>query len=182
MKPKTQQYLQTCSTEPVTECCARSTSAKPTGRAVIHRQFQLVIRLTDRATGAIQPVLVKLDPGARTTGIAVARADATNPKRQHVLFTAELEHRGTQIRDSLLQRRQFRRARRCRTTCYRAPRFENRGGDRQGWLPPSLRHRVETTTAWLGRFRRWTPVSGLASEFVRFDTQLMQSTEIAGVE
>ena len=96
MKPKTQQYLQTYSTEPVTECCARSTSAKLTGRAVIHRQFQLVIRLTDRATGAIQPVVIKFDPGARTTGIAVARADATNPKRQHVLFTAELEHRGTQ--------------------------------------------------------------------------------------
>jgi len=160
---------------------ARARALLHAGRAVIHRRFPLVIRLKDRAAGATQPVLVKLDPGARTTGIAIVRAE-TNPKQQHVLFTAELEHRGTQIRDSLTQRAAFRRARRGRKTRYRSPRFNNRGGDKKGWLPPSLRHRVETTTSWIGRFRRWAPVTGLASELARFDLQLMQNPEIAGVE
>jgi 5-methylcytosine-specific restriction endonuclease McrA len=161
---------------------ARARALLHAGRAVIHRRFPLVIRLTDRATGAIQPVVIKFDPGARTTGIAVARADATNSKRQHVLFTAELEHRGTQIRDSITQRAAFRRARRGRKTRYRAPRFENRGGDRRGWLPPSLRHRVETSASWSVRLRRFAPVSGVAIELVRFDTQFMQNSEISGVQ
>ena len=161
---------------------ARARSLLHAGRAVIHRRFPLVIRLKDRATGATQPVLVKLDPGARTTGIAVVRAETNNPKVQHLLFTAELEHRGTQIRDSLTQRAAFRRARRGRKTRYRAPRFLNRGGDKRGWLPPSLRHRIETTESWVARFRRWVPVTGIVSELVRFDTQLMQNSEIADVE
>jgi 5-methylcytosine-specific restriction endonuclease McrA len=151
-------------------------------KAVIHRLFPLVIRLKQRASGATQPVVVKLDPGARTTGVALVRADATNPRNQHVLFTAELEHRGSAIRDALTQRAAFRRSRRNRKTRYRAPRFLNRGGDKTGWLPPSLRHRLETTASWTARFRLWSPVTALAAESVRFDTQLMQNPEIAGVE
>lgn len=161
---------------------ARARALLKSGRAVIHRRFPLVIRLKDRAAGAVQPVLVKLDPGARTTGVALARAEATNPQAQHVLFAAELTHRGTQIRDALTQRRAFRRARRGRKTRYRAPRFLNRGGDKRGWLPPSLRHLLETTLSLVARLRRWAPVSGLAQELVRFDTQLMQNPEIEGVE
>ena len=161
---------------------ARARALLKAGRAVIHRRFPLVIRLKDRAAGAVQPVLVKLDPGARTTGVAVVRAEATNPRAQHVLVTAELEHRGSQIREALTQRRAFRRNRRNRKTRYRAPRFDNRGGDKRGWLPPSLRHRVETTISLVTRLRRWAPVSGLAQELVRFDTQLLQNPEIDGVQ
>lgn len=169
--------------EPLMPCHpARARALLKSGRAVIHRRFPLVIRLKDRAAGAVQPVLVKLDPGARTTGVALARAEATNPQAQHVLFAAELTHRGTQIRDALTQRRAFRRARRGRKTRYRAPRFLNRGGDKRGWLPPSLRHRLETTLSLVARLRRWAPVTGLAQELVRFDTQLMQNPEIEGVE
>lgn len=169
--------------EPLMPCHpARARALLKSGRAVIHRRFPLVIRLKDRAAGAVQPVLVKLDPGARTTGVALARAEATNPQAQHVLFAAELTHRGTQIRDALTQRRAFRRSRRGRKTRYRAPRFLNRGGDKRGWLPPSLRHRLETTLSLVARLRRWAPVSGLAQELVRFDTQLMQNPEIEGVE
>lgn len=169
--------------EPLMPCHpARARALLKAGRAVIHRRFPLVIRLKDRAAGAFQPVVVKLDPGARTTGVALVRAEIAHPKTQHVLFAAELEHRGSQIRDALAQRRAFRRARRGRKTRYRAPRFLNRCGDNRGWLPPSLRHRLETTLALVTRLRRWAPVSGIAQELVRFDTQLMQNPEIEGVE
>lgn len=168
--------------EPLMPCHpARARALLKAGRAVIHRRFPLVIRLKDRATGAAQPVLIKLDPGARTTGVALVRAEQSNTQAQHVLFAADLEHRGTQIRDALTQRSAFRRSRRNRKTRYRAPRFLNRGGDKRGWLPPSLRHRLETTVALVARLRRWSPVSGLAQELVRFDTQLMQNPEIDGL-
>lgn len=161
---------------------ARARALLKRGAAVIHRLYPLVIRLKHRSSGATQPVIIKLDPGARTTGVAVVRAEAPQPKNQHVLFTAELTHRGEQIRDSLTQRRQFRRSRRGRKTRYRAPRFDNRGGDKTGWLPPSLRHRLETIASLLARIRRWSPVTGHAVESVRFDTQLMQYPEITGAE
>jgi 5-methylcytosine-specific restriction endonuclease McrA len=169
--------------EPLMPCHpARARALLKAGRAVIHRRFPLVIRLKERAEGAVQPVLVKLDPGARTTGVALIRADASNPQAQHVLFAAELEHRGTQIRDSITQRAAFRRARRGRKTRYRAPRFLNRGGDKRDWLPPSLRHRLATTVSMVTRLRHYSPVSGLGQELVRFDTQLMQNPEIDGVQ
>jgi 5-methylcytosine-specific restriction endonuclease McrA len=161
---------------------ARARELLKSGDAVVHRRFPFVIRLKSRTAGAAQPVAIKLDPGAKTTGGAVVRLDTLNPKKQHVLIALEVEHRGSVIRDNLTQRAAFRRARRSRNLRYRAPRFNNRGGDKRGWLPPSLRHRIETTASWVARLRRWVPVSGLAMELVRFDTQLLENPDITGVE
>ncbi len=160
---------------------ARARQLLHAGRAVIHRRLPLVIRLKDRTEGTTQPVAVKLDPGATTTGIAIVRLE-TNPQHQHLLTSFELAHRGTAIRDTLAQRAAFRRSRRNRKTRYRAPRFLNRGGDKRGWLPPSLRHRLETTHSWVARLSRFAPVTSLAMEIVRFDTQALQNPEIVGLE
>lgn len=82
-------------------------------RAVVHRMVPFVIRLKDRTSGDTQPVCLKLDPGSKATGLALIREESS---RHHVLFLAELEHRGQVIRDTLAQRRAFRRARRSRKT------------------------------------------------------------------
>ena len=160
---------------------ARARELLKSGQAVVHCRFPFVIRLKCRTTGATQPVAIKLDPGATHTGAAVVRLEPLNPKQQHVLFTAELTHRGSAIRDSLTQRASFHRSRRARKTRYRAPRFLNRGGDKRGWLPPSLLHRLETTASLVDRIRRYVPVTGLAMELVRFDMQALQNPEISGV-
>jgi 5-methylcytosine-specific restriction endonuclease McrA len=151
------------------------------GRAVTARHFPFTIRMLDRATGATQPVTVKIDPGAKTTGIVVVRTETTHPTQQHVLFAADLTHRGAQIRDALTQRRSFRRSRRGRNLRYRAPRFLNRTKP-QGWLPPSLHHRVQTTMTWVTRLRCWAPITGIAVESVRFDLQKLMDPEISGIE
>jgi hypothetical protein len=71
--------------------------------------------------GEHQPLRLKRDPGSRITGLArVREAEAAT---QTVLWLAELQHRGTQIRNALSQRRAFRR-RRGANLRYRAPRFE----------------------------------------------------------
>jgi hypothetical protein len=44
-------------------------------RAVVHNVYPFTIRLKDRVGGVFQPVRVKLDPGSKTTGIAVAREE-----------------------------------------------------------------------------------------------------------
>jgi 5-methylcytosine-specific restriction endonuclease McrA len=160
------------------------------GRARVHRLVPFTIRLIDREQEdcALQPVRLKLDPGSKTTGGALMResdevdADTGEVQRSaHALFLAELAHRGHSIRDALTQRRAFRRRRRCANLRYRAARFDNRRRP-QGWLPPSLQHRVDTIMSWVRRMCLWAPVTALSQELVRFDTQALQNPEISGAE
>jgi 5-methylcytosine-specific restriction endonuclease McrA len=160
------------------------------GRARIHKMVPFTIRLVDRLVenSVLQPVRLKLDPGSKTTGIALVREsenvdEKTGEIQQnaHVLFLAELSHRGQIIRDKLFSRSAFRRRRRVANLRYRAPRFNNRRRP-QGWLAPSLQHRVNTTCSWVSRLRKWTPVTAISQELVKFDTQKMQNPEISDVE
>ena len=72
------------------------------GRAVVVRAYPFTIRLKSRVGGNTQPVRIKIDPGSKTTGMAVVRE---NGQKQHVLALIELAHRGRQISKSLEQRR-----------------------------------------------------------------------------
>jgi 5-methylcytosine-specific restriction endonuclease McrA len=150
------------------------------GRARVHRQMPFVIRLTDRlqSESQYQPVSIKIDPGSKFTGMAVVRQ---KDKQVFVLSLIELVHRGGVIQKVLSQRASFRRGRRSRNLRYRAPRFNNRTR-KADWLAPSLQHRIDTTMSWVTRLRRWSPVTDLAVERVKFDMQLMQNPEISGVE
>ena len=159
------------------------------GRARVHRVVPMVIRLVDieQAECVLQPLRLKLDPGSKTTGLALVREvdvidHSTGELRREavVLSLMELVHRGRQISEALTARRQMRRRRRS-TLRYRAPRFLNRKKPK-GWLAPSLQHRVDTTMVWVARIQRWTPVSALSSELVRFDMQSLENPEISGAE
>ena len=165
--------------QPLMPCSpARARQMLRDGKAAVFRKYPFTIILKGRESGEVQPVSVKIDPGSRTTGFAVV---ARFKSGQTVVFAAELEHRGQAIKNSLAARRALRRGRRSRKTRYRAPRFNNRTRP-SGWLPPSRKHRVETTLAWVERFRRLAPVAGIAQELVRFDTQQIETPEISGVE
>lgn len=142
------------------------------------RRFPFAIRLRNRSNGHFQPLEVKIDPGSRTTGIALS---LEGKKGRRIVFAAELSHRGQAIRDALSSRRAIRRTRRNRKTRYRAPRFANRRRQ-AGWLPPSLRSRVENVFTWAGRIRRYAPLQAIAIETVRFDMQKIVDPEISGIE
>ena len=147
------------------------------GRAVVARMQPFTIRLKDRTGGVTQPVRVKLDPGSKATGVALVREA---PDGQHVVWLAEIQHRGSQIKKAMDRRRAFRRRRRSNLR-HRQPRFDNRTRP-EGWLAPSLQHRVDTTTSWVNRLERLAPIQAISMEFVRFDTQKLMNPEIAGVE
>ena len=159
---------------------ARARRLLKSGRARVVRLFPFTIRLVDRLLedSSVQSVLVKIDPGSRQTGVALVRAD--EKAHHHALFFVNLVHRGESIRDALTARRNCRRRRRGNLR-HRAPRFLNRTKP-QGWLPPSLRHRVDTATAWVAKLVKLAPVTGIVEEFVKFDTQKLQNPEISGTE
>ena len=148
------------------------------GRAAVFRRAPFTIILGERAAGAVQPVELKVDPGSKTTGIALV---GEFPQQGRVvLWAANLHHRGQRVRAALTDRRAFRRGRRARHTRYRPPRFDNRTRP-AGWLPPSLLSRVGNVATWAARLRARAPLAAVAVETVRFDTQALQDPRIAGV-
>lgn len=163
--------------KPLTPCSpARARALLRDGRAAVWRTVPFMIILKRAMPDAvIKPMTLKIDPGSRTTGMALV--DSEN----RVVFAAELTHRGRAIKSALDSRRMLRRGRRSRKTRYRAARFNNRVRA-EGWLPPSLQHRIETTLTWVNRFSRWAGITEIAVERVKFDMQQMNNPDIAGVE
>lgn len=154
------------------------------GRAVVHRLHPFTIRLKDRLLeeSQVQPVVLKLDPGSKVTGVALVREEETpGGPAHHALHLAEIAHRGDAVQERMQKRTAYRRRRRSANLRYRAPRFDNRRRP-EGWLPPSLRSRVENVLSWASRYRRLAPIAFIEVETVRFDTQALQNPEISGVE
>jgi 5-methylcytosine-specific restriction endonuclease McrA len=165
--------------EPLMPCAEkRARLLLERGRARIHRMYPFTIRLVDREGGETQPLDLKLDPGSKQTGIALVRKSGPTAD---VVVLIELKHRGAAIRKALQQRAGFRHRRRSANLRYRAPRFDNRRKP-EGWLAPSLQHRVDTVVATVARLRRLAPVSSIVQELVRFDMQLMENPKISGAE
>jgi 5-methylcytosine-specific restriction endonuclease McrA len=148
-------------------------------RARVHRVMPFVIRLVDRKAESceFQKLRLKLDPGSKTTGIALVRETEDEVV---VLNLVELVHRGRKISEALTARRAMRRRRRGDLR-YREARFQNRTR-LEGWLAPSLMHRVQSTMSMVNRIRRWAPITAISSELVRFDMQKLENPEISGVE
>lgn len=172
-------FVISCDGQPLDPCHpARARQLLSAGKAAAWRRYPFTIRLKTRAADMsdTHPHRLKIDPGSKTTGIAVVQETTGR-----VVWAAELTHRGQQIRDRLLAWRQIRRNRRQRNTRYRPARFLNRRRP-PGWLAPSLQHRVLTTLTWVQRLRRWCPITALSQELVRFDMQAMQDAEIRGVQ
>lgn len=157
---------------------ARARELLKKGRAKIYRRYPFTIVLQDRSIeeSVIHPHRLKIDPGSRTSGMAVYLSQTGR-----VVFAAEITHRGFQIRDALSSRRALRRGRRHRKTRYRKPRFLNR--TRQpGWLPPSLESRIANVETWVQRVRKFCPITAISQELVKFDTQALVNPEISGTE
>ena len=168
--------------EPLMPCHpARARKLLKAGRARVVKTYPFTIRLVDRLleNSAVQPVAVKVDPGSKQSGMAVVRDDGK--AHHHALFFINLVHRGQVIQERMTARSAFRRRRRGANLRYRAPRFNNRKRP-EGWLPPSLQHRVDTTMSWVKKLRKLVPVTALWVENVKFDTQKLQNPEVSGVE
>jgi 5-methylcytosine-specific restriction endonuclease McrA len=148
------------------------------GHAAAWRRFPFTIILREILPEPPSPQLLrlKIDPGSKTSGIAVL-----NDASGQVVWAGEVRHRGHQVKEHLDQRRACRRSRRDRHTRYRQRRFNNRRR-REGWLPPSLESRIANVLTWVDRLCRFCPMAAISLERVKFDVALLQNPEISGVE
>ncbi|MFJ6780737.1 RNA-guided endonuclease IscB [Streptomyces yangpuensis] len=166
---------------------ARARELLGSGRAVVARRAPFTIRLKDRsrAGSAVPGVQLRLDPGSRATGIAITdelpRIVAPEGRGALVrrgLIGIELRHRGGQIHTGMMRRAGYRRRRRSANLRYRAPRRDNRSRP-DGWLPPALRHRIDSTTSLVTRLCRYAPVLEIHVEQVAFDTTAITAAAMA---
>lgn len=144
------------------------------GKAAVFRFYPYVLILRNQIENPVLPnYILKIDPGSQWTGFAIQCGDS-------ILFRMELKHRGNLIKSDLQKRANFRRERRFRSLRYRKKRFNRAKND--GWLAPSLRHRLLTVETWIKRLMRFCSIVTLEIEQVRFDTQKIVNPEINGVE
>jgi 5-methylcytosine-specific restriction endonuclease McrA len=144
------------------------------GKAKVFRRYPFTIIINKQVHKTPKPIELKIDPGSKVTGIALKQGD-------DIIFGAELHHRGFAIKSALDSRRAIRRSKRNRKTRYRQARFLNRKR-KEGWLPPSLQHRVDTTMTWVNKLCRLAPITSISQELVKFDTQKIQNPEVSGIE
>ncbi|MCC3443726.1 MULTISPECIES: RNA-guided endonuclease IscB [unclassified Microcoleus] len=153
---------------------ARARELQSKGKAKVFRQVPYVLILQNQILNPVtKQYSIKIDPGAKWTGFALQCGD-------EILFRMEMQHRGDTIESNLLRRAGFRRGRRSRNLRYRKKRFNRTKPE--GWLAPSLRHRLQTVETWIKRFIRYCPVTCIEIEQVRFDTQKLINPEIDGTE
>lgn len=146
------------------------------GRAAVYKRYPFTIILKHVVHADVKPLRLKIDPGSKTTGLAIV-----DDVSGEVVWAAELTHRGDAVKKGFESRRACRRSRRQRHTRYRKPRFNNRKR-KAGWLPPSLKSRVDNIIVWVRKLLHFCPITAISQELVRFDTQLMQNSDISGIE
>ena len=126
---------------------------------------------------SIQSADLMIDPGKSFTGLAIVRDDEQHNRT--ILFCATIRHRND-VKKRLTQRASFRRTRRGRLR-FRKARFSNRRR-KPGWLPPSLRSRLDNTITWIGRLTRLIAISEIHVETTQFDVQHLRNPIIHGIE
>ena len=145
--------------------------------AVVVKAYPFTIRLRDNRCGSQnRAYTVKLDPGSKTTGIAII------DNKGSVVMLAELEHRGRIIKKNLDSRRAIRRSRRQRKTRHRASRFNNRTRP-ESWLAPSVKSRADNVINFIKKYKKLLNIAQIEIEKVSFDTAQMSSEiELYGVD
>ncbi len=167
-------YIQNCHGKPLMPCQPRAARLLLTqGKARVVKRVPFTLRLLYGSSGYTQEVSFGIDAGTSSIGVS-ATTEHT------VLFEAEV-HPRQDIQELLATRRQFRRARRSRTTRYRQARFLNRR-KAKGWFAPSVQHKVDAHLKILQFVQQLLPLHGVNIEVAQFDIQKLQHPEVEGTQ
>ena len=131
-----------------------------------------------REESEVQETDLRIDPGSKTTGIAVTTDNAQGQRT--ILAAVEIKHRAPAVKKAMTDRSQKRRRRRGKLR-HRAPRHNNRKR-KPGTLPPSVDSLRVDTMRIVNTLQHMYPISGISIERNKFDPQLMMDPNIKGVE
>ncbi|HWS15721.1 MAG TPA: RNA-guided endonuclease IscB, partial [Candidatus Methylomirabilis sp.] len=159
--------------QPLMPCsCRKARRLLRQGKAVVAKKSPFAIRLTVATGETIQPVTVGLDSGYLNVGVSII-AGGKELHAEEVVLRSDIVGLNS-------ERRQYRRNRRNRKSWYRQPRFLNRKKP-EGWLAPSLQHKLDSQVKLVVGLARVVPVSKVVVEVASFDIQKIKNPEIEGV-
>lgn len=165
-------YVLNCHGQPLMPCRPRKARLLlKAGKAKVIKMVPFTLQLRYGSAGYKQEVSLGVDAGTRHIGVSATTEHA-------VLFEAEVQPR-TDIQALLATRRELRRVRRSRKTRYRKSRFLNRRKP-EGWLAPSVEHKVAAHLKTMRLIHRLLPVSRTTIEVAQFDLQKLADPEIVG--
>jgi len=144
------------------------------GKASVVRKYPFTIQLKFECENETQDITVGVDPGYKNIGFS-----AISESRELISGEIELENGVT---DRLKEKAMYRRGRRNRHHWYRPPRFMNRGGDKKGWLPPSVQRRLDIHVMLIKKLKEILPITKVNIEVANFDIQKIKNPEINGVD
>ena len=145
------------------------------GKAKVVRREPFTIQLNYATGEAMQPIVLGVDAGSKVIGLSAST-------EYEELYASEV-HLRTDVSELLATRKQFRSARRSRTTRYRKARFLNRVHSKhKGWLAPSVEQKIGTHLRVIADVHKILPVSKIIIETASFDIQKIKNPEIMGVE
>ena len=144
------------------------------GLAKVIKRCPFTIQLLYNTNSYTQPISLGIDAGSKVIGIS-----ATTETKE--LYAAEVELRND-IVDLMSTKKEFRRTRRNRKTRYRAPRFNNRKNKKDGWLAPSVQHKINTHIRVVDDVCKILPITKITVEVASFDIQKIKNPDIQGVE
>ncbi|MBR8841156.1 MAG: HNH endonuclease [Stigonema ocellatum SAG 48.90 = DSM 106950] len=140
------------------------------GKAKIHSRTPFTIQLIYGSSGYVQPGTLGIDAGYQNIGYSVV-----NEKEE--LIGGEVKMLQG-MSERLTERAKYRRQRRNRKR-YRAPRFDNRKRE-QGWLAPSIQHKLDTHHKIIDRIKGIIPVKEVVIEVASFDIQKIKDAGVEG--
>jgi len=158
---------------PCSQSKARKLLNEKKAKIVGYKPF--AIQLLYSSSGYTQKTSIGIDLGAKHIGLAIQ-------SQNKVIAKGTIELRDD-VKSNLETKKIYRRSRRNRKTRYRKARFLNRiSTKKQGWLPPSIKSRIDNTFFWIDKFCMLLPNPNLNIEVGKFDIQKMINSEISGVE
>ena len=139
-------------------------------KAVIYKREPFTIQLVYGSSGYVQPVTLGVDSGYENIGFSALNHN------QEIIGGEIILLKG--ISERLTERRKYRRTRRNRLR-YRSSRFNNRRR-KEGWLAPSLKHKLSTHHQLINLIKSILPVEKVVIEVANFDLQKIKDPSIKG--
>jgi len=160
------------------------------GLAKVVRRTPFTIQLNWITEEQTQDVVLGVDTGYKHVGLS-----AISGAKE--LFSTEAEFKTAFIKEkvgnkvikrevdaivkNLSERLQYRRTRRNRLW-HRKERRDNRGNKKKGWIPPSVKHKLDSHIKLVNFVKSILPVSLVNVEVAAFDIQKIKNPEISGTD
>ena len=179
------------------------------GKAAVFKRYPFTVILKDVVVDIhTTDHTLSIDPGSQCTGLAITDSSNRIVQKIELYHRGRAIKKGLSDRAACRRSRRIRKLRyrpaRWRNRARKAPTLTADGWrykkvDREvkqkdgtsqkkwnpsqkGWIPPSLMSRVFNIETWVRRLCKIYPITHLAVEHVKFDTQKMAHPELEGVE